>query len=214
MNALSRKVILVALGLIFFNCTAAEYDPVANQVDYLKKELKLSDEQAAHVKQIISTAQQQAKEVRELNRGNFQAMEEAGQERRAQTDRQIEMLLEADQKAKFEEILARRAEFDERTLRLADQLGLTDDQAEQIDRIHRESREKFEAMRESGGDRRAIMQEMRKFREESDKKVEAVLSDEQIKLYRKLQEERRDQMRERGDREGRGGRDGQRRRQW
>lgn len=213
MNALSRKVILVALGLIFFNCTAAEYDPVANQVDYLKKELKLSDAQAEQVQQIISAAQQQAKEVRELNRGNFQAMEEAGKERRVQTDRQIEMLLEPEQKAKFEEILARRAEFDERTLRLADQLGLTDDQAEQIDRIHRESREKFEAMRESGGDRRAIMQEMRKFREESDKKVEAVLSDEQIKLYRKLQEERRDQMRERGGREGREGRDGQRRRQ-
>lgn len=213
MNPLSWKVILVALGLIFLNCTAAEYDPVANQVDYLKKELKLSDEQAAQVKQIISTAQQQSKEVRELNRGNFQAMEEAGKERRAQTDRQIEMLLEADQKTKFAEILARRAEFDERTLRLADQLGLTDDQTAQIDRIHQESRKKFEAMRETGGDRRAIMQEMRKFREESDKKVEAVLSDEQMKLYRKLQEERRDQMRERGGREGRGGRDGQRRRQ-
>lgn len=214
MNAFFWKVILVALGLIFLNCTAAEYDPVANQVDYLKKELNLNDEQTAQVQQIISAAQQQAKEVRELNRGNFQAMEEAGKERRAQVDRQIEMLLEADQKAKFEEILARRAEFDERTLRLADQLGLTDDQAEQIDHIHRESREKFEAMRESGGDRRAIMQEMRKFREAADKKVEAVLSAEQIKLYRKLQEERRDQMRERGGREGRGARDGERRREW
>ena len=87
---------------------------------------------------------------------------------------------------------------EERAAQLKERLDLTDEQTKEIVKIYKESQEKMTQMRDQfGGDRDKMREKMSTYREEIEKKIEGVLYEDQIELYREYQEERRQFRRER-----------------
>lgn len=86
---------------------------------------------------------------------------------------------------------------------LSENLNLSDAQQKELIDYELEFNTKmqveFEKMRNNGGppDREAMRDRMRKVREERDNKYREVLTEDQMKKYEAIQEERRAQMRER-----------------
>ncbi len=92
--------------------------------------------------------------------------------------------------------------------RLKDQLGLSDQQVEEILPILEESRERQQALREKYMDQSRSQETMESFRnereelqEETNASLATVLSDEQMKEYREMQGEARANLRQ-GQRQG------------
>jgi Spy/CpxP family protein refolding chaperone len=77
------------------------------------------------------------------------------------------------------------------------QLSLSDDQKAKITPIIADRQEKLKALAESSGRRRKKAREMRSIMEDSDKKIEALLTNEQKTKYEQMEQERREQARER-----------------
>ena len=103
----------------------------------------------------------------------------------------------------------RDARLEKTVSELKSRLQLTKVQEMYIRSILKESMEKQRALSEKlqgqgRRDRRASMQAMRKQQEDTDKRIEGVLSEKQVREYRKFQEEQQEKMRGgRGRRRGR-----------
>jgi len=92
----------------------------------------------------------------------------------------------------------RRLTPDERAAELKTQLGLTDEQTQQIKQILIESRERIAADREKfQGDRETMRRLMRENWEETERQIEEILDDEQKEKYQELRDQREERMRER-----------------
>ena len=92
---------------------------------------------------------------------------------------------------------------------LEEQLGLSDAQAVAIQALHQEFFDKLAEARSSGGDRREMMGQMRKLRDETDKEVITFLTEEQAEKYKEIRAEEMKDMQERMQRrrqQGSGGR--------
>ena len=95
--------------------------------------------------------------------------------------------------------------LEDRMAELEEQLGLSDAQAVAIQALHLEFFDKLAEARSSGGDRRQMMGEMRKLRDETDKEVIAFLSEEQAEKYKEIRAEEMKEMQERMQRMRQGG---------
>jgi len=81
----------------------------------LKKELSLTEEQAAKVRTILDEAQKESQKLFESSRGDRAAMREMMMKKAKETDEKISALLNEEQKAKFAELQKqRRARFEQR----------------------------------------------------------------------------------------------------
>ena len=88
---------------------------------------------------------------------------------------------------------------------LKEGLDLTDDEEKQVREIITAGMENMRKAREGmqeGGDRDAMREKMQQMREEQNEKIKAVLSAEQFPKYEKIQEERRERMRQGGGGQG------------
>jgi len=88
---------------------------------------------------------------------------------------------------------------------LKEGLDLSDDQEKQVREIITAGMETMRKAREGmqeGGDRDAMREKMQQMREEQNEKIKAVLSAEQFTKYEKIQEERRERMRQGGGGQG------------
>ena len=84
---------------------------------------------------------------------------------------------------------------------LKEGLELSDDQEKQVREIILAGFETMSKAREgmqNGGDREAMREKMQQMRDEQTEKIKAVLSEEQFAKYEKIQEERRERMRQGG----------------
>lgn len=87
--------------------------------------------------------------------------------------------------------------------RMDQKLSLSDDQKAKISPIIADRQDKMKALAESSGRRRAKRREMQSIILDSDKKIEALLTDDQKKKYEQMEQERREQAREhRAERQG------------
>jgi hypothetical protein len=91
---------------------------------------------------------------------------------------------------------------------LEELLDLSDTQAVAIQTLHQGFLTKIDSVRSTGADRHAMGSAMRQLRDQTDREVIALLSDEQVEKYEALREKEKEQMRRRM--EGRQGRRGQR----
>jgi protein CpxP len=81
----------------------------------LKKELSLTEEQAAKVKSIFEQHDKEVRKLFEASGGDRAAMREAMQQKVKETDEKILALLNPEQKAKYRELMKeRRARFEQR----------------------------------------------------------------------------------------------------
>jgi hypothetical protein len=87
---------------------------------------------------------------------------------------------------------------EERAAQLKERLDLTDDQTKKVEQIYRESQEKISEMRDQfAGDRSQMRENMMEQRHEINRKIEEILYDDQIGLYREYLEERQQFRRDR-----------------
>lgn len=87
---------------------------------------------------------------------------------------------------------------DEIVQRMSQQLNLTDQQKDQIKPIIADRQQKMQALREDTSmERPEKMQKMKAINQDSDTKIKAILTDEQKQKYEAMQQEMRDQMRQR-----------------
>ena len=88
------------------------------------------------------------------------------------------------------------------TEELKEKLGLDEDQEKKVYDLNLKSANKMVAMREEmrggNGDRDAMREKMMDLREEQNKDMKKILTDDQYKKYEKYVEERRNNMRNRG----------------
>ena len=128
----------------------------------LKKKLKLTNEQAGEVESILNEIKDLREEDRKRYEGDNQALLKAARERKTLEYEKIGSVLDEGQKARFSEIMARQ-EVSDRTLIIADRVGLDRTTMNRIDRIVRGPTE--------------------------EENIESFLSDEQKTAYRKMIEE-------------------------
>lgn len=79
-------------------------------IDHLKKQLSLSDEQTAKLQGILETFRKQAWEDREKYQGDRPAMMKAAQERILKLDKDMEALLTPEQLKRYEQMKQERRE--------------------------------------------------------------------------------------------------------
>lgn len=81
----------------------------------LKKELSLTEEQAAKVRTILDEAQKESQKLFESSGGDRAALRERMMKKAKETDEKISALLNEDQKVKFADLQKqRRARFEQR----------------------------------------------------------------------------------------------------
>ncbi|MEW6006000.1 MAG: hypothetical protein AB1695_11870 [Stygiobacter sp.] len=91
-----------------------------------------------------------------------------------------------------------RSTPEERAQQLKEQLSLSDDQTEKVTTILIESEKKREAIfDETDGDRKVMRSKMVSLMKETDKKIDALLTNDQKEKYDELKKERRQQMKQR-----------------
>jgi len=193
------SVLLVCIATLFVH--AAESDPIEGRVQMLKKQLDLTSEQVEQVRSILTNSIEQAKKDRALNAKDPQAMRAAEQARRDLENQQIENILTEAQRKRFAEIREKQqagrrgGPAGEQLQLLIDRLGLTDAQIVQIEPILTETRERMQALRQNAsGNRREMFGKMRKIRDAQDKKIEALLTGEQKKIFKEIKKERQKEM--------------------
>ncbi len=201
---------MTGLSLLWFVLTTLLLSQPPKLIDHevtrLKQELQLDSLQSGQVAQILQHSAEQAERIREVNRGNPQAMQNAMQAQQELTDRQIENILLPEQQQRFEAYRRTRIS-DPRAHELQTRLGLTGEQALLVEKILQQSREQMQNVRSRSLDRREKMSAMRQIMQRQDKQIEQLLSDEQKRLYDEIKKERRQQMKDQmgqGQR-GRGG---------
>lgn len=86
---------------------------------------------------------------------------------------------------------------DEVVSRLDKQLSLTDDQKAKITPIIAERQQKLQDLAASSGRRRRKARKAKSILEDSDKKIKAILTDEQKQKYTQMQQQMRAQMKQR-----------------
>jgi hypothetical protein len=95
-----------------------------------------------------------------------------------------------------------QAMLDRQMEELKESLELSDDQEKQVREIitagFETMRKAREEMQDGGGDREAMREKMQAMREEQTQKIKAVLSEDQFTKYEKIQQERRERMRQGG----------------
>ena len=161
----------------------------------LKKKLGLSAEQAKEVESILDWVKDRRERDRKQYEGDNATLLKAARARSALECEGIESILDEGQTARFREIMCEK-EVADRTLILAERLGLDRTTTNRIDRIvvKAPTEEEMTAARRSGDSARirALEEETSRMHE----KIESFLNDEQKDTFRKMiQEEmaRRDQ---------------------
>ena len=85
---------------------------------------------------------------------------------------------------------------DQVVAQMASKLSLTDDQKAKITPIIADRQQKIKELAQTSERRRKKGREMRSIMSDSDKKIEALLNDDQKQKYEELKQERREQMKE------------------
>jgi hypothetical protein len=160
------RILSVALVLSVALLAQCGKKPGHDKTPYLlKMKLKLTSEQAGEVESIIHMIKGLREEDRRRYAGDNQALLKAARERRSLEYEKIESLLYEGQKTRFSEIMAEQ-EVADRTLIIADRVGLDRTTTNRIDRIVVKGPAEEE-------------------------KIEAFLTDEQRAAYRRMIEEER-----------------------
>ena len=131
----------------------------------LKMKLKLTSEQAKEVESILDEIKGLREEDRKRYEGDSQSLLKAARERRSLEYAKIESVLDEGQKARFSEIMAGQ-ELSDRTVIIADRVGLDRTTANRIDRV--------------------VVKDPAE-----EQNIESFLSDEQKAAYRRMIEEER-----------------------
>lgn len=191
-------------------------NPLAEKVTRLKTRLDLDEIQTAKVREILEKEQAQAAKDRESFKTNAIKLFEVAYERRNDTNARIETLLNPDQEEEFLE-LKKMTRFDRELFELTEGLLLNDDQAFTVEGILIEHYNKIKEFMPEGmwgggkptdmtgrpagmprnsrffGRMKGLMREMER---KKNTQIKKILTDEQIKLFKQIQQDRSEKRKE------------------
>ncbi len=129
------RILSVALVVVVALLVHCGKKPGHDKTPYLlKMKLKLTSEQAKEVESILNEIKDLREEERKRYEGDSQALLKAARARRSLEYRKIESILNEGQKARFRQIMSGQ-EVADRTLIIADRLGLDRTTTNRIDKI-------------------------------------------------------------------------------
>lgn len=159
------------------------------QAEPVQKELKIEDEQKSKLNAIAESYRNETRELLGTSREEFREKLEQNREKLAQlardTEKKIDEVLNADQQKRLNEIsLQAMGPEALRREEVASKLKLTPEQKQKVEQVLDEQAEKRrDAFGQGGGGRDAFQ----RIREETDKQVAAVLTDEQKTQWKEMQ---------------------------
>lgn len=144
-------LVMLSASLFFLgqDKTYPEVDPLAEQVTKFKNSLELDDAQTAKIRDILVKDRDRAAKDRETFKTNALDLIRAAQNRRKNTNTEIEALLNPNQKEEFKEA-SKMNRFDREFFELNEGLLLNDDQAFTVEGILIEYFNKMKEMMPSG----------------------------------------------------------------
>ena len=183
-------LIIISVSSISYAQELSIDEQVNLRIKELDKVLNLNDKQEEEIMKIYSDVMERMSQ-RSGNRpapsGRLPGMFRGGFGRFGRTDSDIEAILTPEQLKKYrafnlkQQIEARMANLDE-------MLALSNEQEVKIRKIVeqdiQQTNKMFAEMRDSGGDRQGVFEQMRTQREETNKAIEALLTPEQVEKYR------------------------------
>jgi len=177
----------------------AQPDPwVSQELERVCHTLDLSEEKQGELRLILENHHREMRRIRELNQGDLRAQENANQAQREILDQQLKNILTAEQFEQYKNVIINN-NFSRQTQELKRVLQLSDSQAVRVNQIMVATHQKMNALKEeSSGDRHQMREGMIQLMEEHDKKIEALLSDDQKKQYQQYKKERQERMRREG----------------
>ena len=176
-------MVLLLAATFLFQCGKK---PGHDKTTYLlTKKLRLSSEQATEVERILEGVKERRQRDREQYEGDNESLLKAARARSALECERIESILDEGQKARFREIMCEK-EVGDRTVIIAERLGLDRTTTNRIDRIVVKipTEEEMTVARKSGDSTR-----MRALEEETTSlhaEIESFLNDQQKDAFRKM----------------------------
>lgn len=171
-----------------------------------KQELNLSSEQEAEWDKIVDENREKMKSIKSDNSLSEEQKKEMTKSIFKDTHDQLGQILDADQKKKYEELLAQRRGSGpkgpgksgmnqaQRIEWMQEELALTDEQVEKIKTINQAYGEKMKLLKDEASEEQAQRKsEFKDLRAEREVEVLAVFNSEQQAKYLKLKEERKNQ---------------------
>jgi hypothetical protein len=175
------------------------------RTDQLAKQLALTAEQKVKVLDLFSKQDEARQKAFADNQGDREAMRATMQKMRDESTKKLKAILTEEQFATYEKLRsemppgrggdtrpaqAQRMTSQERADQLAKQLALTAEQkAKVLDLFTKEDEARQKQSADNQGDREAMRATIQKMREESTRKLKAILTEEQFVKYEKLRSE-------------------------
>jgi Spy/CpxP family protein refolding chaperone len=156
----------------------------------VQKELKLTDEQVAKVRDALAKVREDRKDDLEKLRDRDLPREDRAklmQKINEANTKALEGILRADQSKRLKQITlqTRGAQaFNDPEVQKA--LKLTDEQKDKLQKIGQESGQKMRELFQEGGDAQEMMKKMAELRKETMTKAAGVLTDEQKKTWKEM----------------------------
>jgi hypothetical protein len=187
MNGCKLTLLLIALaGTAWAGEAKVDSQRVEIRLSRLQQELKLTTDQAGRVRSILLAAEELKVIDRDRYKADPKALTAAAQERGTRVDEQINEVLTEEQRPIYESL--RRQDQKEPWRQMAQELE------ERLILTAEQMRPDGAGQRGSRGETQTREQSMRRLRDDTDKKIEAVLTDQQKKEFGKYKKERQDEM--------------------
>jgi hypothetical protein len=171
-----------------------------NQVEKMKTELSLNDEQYASIKSIDEKYREKHHALKKdstLAKGSKSTEMKAIHKER---EKEITSVLTKDQQEKWKTYQQAKAETRkanhkkekaERTEKLKTALSLSDDQSSKMEKANQNFHQKMKALKKDRKSKEKNMADFKKYRDEHETEIKAILTSEQFEKYETLKQEKR-----------------------
>lgn len=172
----------------------------AAQAETMKKELALTDQQYASIKDINAKYKDKHVALRSDSTVKGEAKHDKMKALHESRQNEIQKVLTPDQQSKWKAYKKQQAELRkekrktlkaEHDAKLKAELSLTDDQFNKLDATNKAFREKYHDARKNKADQAAI----KKLADEHEARVKSILSEEQFTKWKARKAEKKEQMR-------------------
>jgi hypothetical protein len=191
-------IVLSALMMISSVMFAQQKNKAAHgaRLEKMKSELSLNDTQYASIKGINKKYAEQISKIKKDSTSNKTEKHSAVKTLREQKAKEVNAVLTADQKTKYEKLKQERrdkrmaertARANEHQAKLTKDLGLNDDQALKVKDANKAFIQNVKALRERSGESKvANKEEIKKLRKEHEATMKSLLTDAQFKKWKEL----------------------------
>ena len=174
----------------------------SKRLERLKSQLNLTPEQTAALQPILEQEMAELRAIKEKHPSDTSAMQKEMKTVREKYEGQIAAVLTPEQQGEWQKIKEQRGKAVERLAELQSRLKLTPEQTDALQPILEKEAEELRGIKEkhasdtSRSGKRDMLREMKGVQEKYEPQIAAVLTPEQMTEWKKIKEERRQEIKE------------------